>query len=188
MKVGANTVRPGNLIEHNGRQWAVLKSQIISPGKGGAFVQVEMRDLKSGSKTNERFRTADTVERLTVDERTCTFLYDEGDNIALMDTESFEQFSVSKELVGERARFLQEGMELSVDMIEGKPVNMLLPDSAVFAIKETEPVVKGQTASGSYKPAILENGVRTMVPAHVSEGDRIVIAAADGSYLERAKS
>jgi elongation factor P len=187
MKVGANTIRPGNLIEHNGKQWAVLKSQIITPGKGGAFVQVEMRDIKSGSKTNERFRTADTVERLSVDERTCTFLFGDDDNITLMDTETFEQITVARELAGEPARFLQDGMEVTVDLVEGKPVSVALPDSARFTVKETEAVVKGQTAAGSYKPAILDNGVRTMVPTHIKEGDRVVIATADGSYLERAK-
>jgi len=187
MKVGANTIRPGNLIEHNGKQWAVLKSQIITPGKGGAFVQVEMRDLKSGNKTNERFRTADTVERLTVEERACTYLFGDDDNITLMDAETFEQIVVARELAGEPARFLQDGMEVTVDIVEGRPVSVVLPDSAVFTVAQTEPVVKGQTASSSYKPAILDNGFRTAVPPHIGEGERIVISTADGSYLERAK-
>ena len=187
MKVGANTIRPGNLIEHNGKQWAVLKSQIITPGKGGAFVQVEMRDLKSGNKTNERFRTADTVERLSVDERSCTYLFGDDDNITLMDSETFEQIVVARELAGEPARFLQDGMAVTVDIVEGKPVSIVLPDSAVFTVAQTEPVVKGQTASSSYKPAILDNGIRTAVPPHIGEGERIVVSTADGSYLERAK-
>lgn len=187
MKVGANTIRPGNLIEHNGKQWAVLKSQIITPGKGGAFVQVEMRDIKTGTKSNDRFRTADTVEKLSVDERACTFLFADEDNITLMDAETFEQIAVSRELAGDPARFLQDGMEVTVDLVEGKPVSVELPDSAVFVVKETDAVVKGQTAASSYKPAILDNGVRTMVPPHIKEGERIVVSTADGSYLERAK-
>ncbi|MSO73645.1 MAG: elongation factor P [Alphaproteobacteria bacterium] len=187
MKVGANSIRPGNLIEHNGKQWAVLKSQIITPGKGGAFVQVEMRDIKSGNKSNERFRTADTVERLSVEERPCTFLFGDDDNLTMMDIETFEQFVVSRELAGDPARFLQDGMEVTVDLVEGKPVSIELPDTAIFTIKETEPVVKGQTASGSYKPAILDNGLRTAVPPHINVGERVVISTVDGSYLERAK-
>ncbi|MFI5024875.1 MAG: elongation factor P [Alphaproteobacteria bacterium] len=187
MKLQANLIRPGNIIEHNGRQWAVLKIQIITPGKGGAFIQVEMRDLKSGSKTNERWRTADTVEKLQVEEKDCTFLYGDEHTLTFMDAESFEQFTLSREVVGEPAAFLQDGMAVIVDLIEGTPVSVALPDKVTMKVVEADPVVRGQTAASSYKPAVLENGVRTMVPPFVEAGSRIVVNTADASYVERAK-
>lgn len=187
MKIQALNVRPGNVIEHDGKQWTVLKIQILQPGKGGAFVQVEMRDLKSGNKSNERFRTQETVEKLTADEAEATFLYREGDLLTLMDSESYEQYSVSMDMVGEPGRFLQDGMVVTVDTIEGAPVGVRLPQHVTMEITEADPVVKGQTASSSYKPAVLENGVRVMVPPHIEAGTRIVVNTEDGTYVERAK-
>jgi elongation factor P len=187
MKVQANTVRAGHVLEHNGRQYTVLGIEILQPGKGGAFIQVEMRDLKSGNKTNVRWRTQETVERLHVDEKETTFLFADDDNITLMDGETFEQFPVPRELMGEAARFLQDGMTLTVDMVEGAPVAVHLPQSVTMKIVQADPVVRGQTASSSYKPAVLENGVRVMVPPHIESGTRVVISTADGSYVERAK-
>ena len=187
MKIQALNVRPGNVIEHDGKQWTVLKIQILQPGKGGAFVQVEMRDVKSGNKSNERFRTQETVEKLMVDEKDATFLFAEGDMMTLMDSESYEQFTVSKEMVGEPGRFLQDGMAISVDLIDGSPVAARLPQHVVMEVTEADPVVKGQTASSSYKPAIVENGIKVMVPPHIEAGTRIVVNTEDGSYVERAK-
>jgi elongation factor P len=187
MKLQANLIRPGNILEHNGKQWAVLKIQIIQPGKGGAFIQVEMRDLRSGVKTNERWRTQDTVEKLQVDERDCTYLYGDDQSLTFMDAETFEQFAMARELVGDPAAFLQDGMQVIVELIEGTPVSVTLPDKVVMKVVEADPVVKGQTAASSYKPAVLENGVRTMVPPFVETGTRIVVNTADGSYVERAK-
>jgi elongation factor P len=187
MKIQANTIRPGNVLDHNGRIWNVLKIQLIQPGKGGAFIQVEMRDIKSGNKTNERWRTQDTVERLSVEERECTYLYGDGDQLTFMDSETFEQMALPKEMVGEQATFLQENMPVTVDLIEGSPVSVHLPQTVTMKIVEADPVVKGQTASSSYKPAILENGARVMVPPHVESGTRIVVNTEDGSYVERAK-
>jgi|SRR5579883_1513590 elongation factor P len=187
MKIQANTIRPGHVIEHNGKQWGVLKIQLIQPGKGGAFIQVEMRDLRSGVKSNERWRTQDTVEKLQVDERPCTFLYGDAESLTFMDSESFEQFTVARELVGDAAAFLQEGMAVTVDLIEGTPATVHLPDKVVLKVTEADPVVKGQTAASSYKPAMLENGVRTMVPPFVEAGTRIVVNTEDASYVERAK-
>jgi elongation factor P len=187
MKIQANTIRPGNIIEHNGKQWAILKIQIITPGKGGAFIQVEMRDLRSGLKSNERWRTADTVEKLQVDEKECTFLFGDTETLTFMDSESFEQFTVSREIVGEPGAFLQDGMKVTVDLIEGVPASVTLPDKVTMTISQADPVVKGQTASSSYKPAVLENGVRTMVPPFVEAGTRVVVNTADASYVERAK-
>lgn len=187
MKIQANTIRPGNVIEHNGKQWAVLKIQLIQPGKGGAFIQVEMRDLRSGVKTNERWRTQDTVEKLQVDERECTFLYGDDRALTFMDGETFEQFTLPRDVVGERAAFLKDGMAVTVDLIEGTPVSVTLPDKVALKVAQADPVVRGQTAASSYKPATLENGVRTMVPPFIEAGTRIVVNTADGSYVERAK-
>lgn len=187
MKIQANTIRPGNVIEHNGKRWAVLKIQIISPGKGGAFIQVEMRDLRSGLKSNERWRTADSVEKLQVEEKECTYLYGDADTLTFMDQESFEQFAMPRDALGERAAFLQDGMQVTVDLIEGHPATVTLPAKVTLTVTEADPVVKGQTASSSYKPAMLENGLRVMVPPFVEAGTRVVVNTEDTSYIERAK-
>jgi elongation factor P len=187
MKQQANLIRAGQVIEHDGRRWTVIKQQIISPGKGGAFIQVEMRDLKTGNKTNERWRTADTVERLITDEKELTYSYTEGSNIVLMDPESFEQVMIPLDLLGDAAAFLQDNMELTVDLVEGDPVAVHLPQTVVLEIVEADPVVKGQTASSSYKPARLSNGVKTAVPPFIEAGEKIVVRTEDGSYVERSK-
>lgn len=187
MKINANLIRPGNVLEHNNRQWAVLKIQLIQPGKGGAFIQVEMRDVRTGTKTNERWRTADTVEKLQVDEKEATYLFSDSETVTFMDAESFEQFSVPREMVGDPAAFLQDGMTCTIDLIEGSPVAVTLPDKVTMQVVEADPVVKGQTAASSYKPGILENGVRVMIPPFIEAGTRIVVATADATYVERAK-
>ena len=153
MKQQANLIRAGQVIEHEGRRWTVLKQQIITPGKGGAFIQVEMRDLKSGNKTNERWRTADTVERLTTEEKEYTYSYSDGTNLVLMDPDTYEEAHVPADLMGDSAPFLQDQMKLVVDLVEGEPVAIHLPSSVVLEVVEADPVVKGQTASSSYKPA-----------------------------------
>jgi elongation factor P len=187
MKQQANLIRAGQVIEHDGRRWTVLKQQIITPGKGGAFIQVEMRDLKTGNKTNERWRTADTVERLMTDNKDYTYSYTDGDNLVLMDAESFEQFLVPADLLGDMAPFLQDNMAVIVDLVEGEAVGIHLPATVTLEIVEADPVVKGQTASSSYKPAKLSNGVKTMVPPFVEAGERVVVRTEDASYVERAK-
>jgi elongation factor P len=187
MKIQANTIRPGNIIEHNGKQWNVLKIQIVQPGKGGAFIQVEMRDIRSGIKTNERWRTADTVEKCTVEEREATYLFGDADILTFMDKENFEQFTVPRDTLGDTAAYLQDGMEVLVDYVEGSPVSVTLPEKVVLQVVEADPVVKGQTAASSYKPAIMENGVRVMVPPFVESGERIVVNTTDSTYVERAK-
>jgi len=187
MKIQANQIRPGMVLEHQGRQYAVLKIQIIQPGKGGAFIQVEMRDIKSGTKTNERWRTQDTVEKLMVEERECGFLFGDGDTLTFMDTESYDQFALPRDMLGEQAGFLQDGMHVTVDFVEGKPVSVTLPATVVVEVVQADPVVKGQTASSSYKPAVLANGMRVMVPPHIERGTRIVVNTTDLSYVERAK-
>ena len=188
MKQQANLIRAGQVIEHDGRRWTVLKQQIITPGKGGAFIQVEMRDLKTGNKTNERWRTADTVERLMTEDREFTYSYTDGDNLVLMDPETFEQTMIPSAILGEAVAFLQDNMTVNVKLVEGDPVGMELPPMVTLTIVEADPVVKGQTATSSYKPALLSNGVKTQVPPFIETGERIVVRTDDASYVERAKN
>src|SRR5271168_4279918 len=155
MKQQANLIRAGQVIEHEGRRWTVLKQQIITPGKGGAFIQVEMRDLKTGNKTNERWRTADTVERLMTDNRELDYSFTDGENMVLMDPETFDQIHVALDLLGDAAPFLQDNMKIEVDLVEGEVVAAHLPSTVILTVEEADPVVKGQTAASSYKPAKL---------------------------------
>ena len=187
MKVNANTIRAGQVLEHNGKLWLVLKAQNITPGKGAAVTQVEMRDVRSGTKINERFRTQETVERARLDEHEMQFLFADGDRFTFMDNESFEQFEIDRETIGDPAQFLQEGMVCTVTLHEGSPLSLALPPTVVMTVVEAEPVVKGQTASSSFKPAIVENGAKVMVPPHIEAGTRIVVNTIDGTYSERAK-
>jgi elongation factor P len=187
MKIQANQIRPGMVLDHEGRQFSVIKIQIIQPGKGGAFIAVEMRDIKTGVKTQERWRTQDTVEKLMVEERECTFLYGDNEILNFMNSETYEQFALPRDALGDQAAFLQESMVVTVDFVEGKPVSVTLPPTVVLEVVEAEPVVRGQTASSSYKPAVLSNGVRILVPPHIEAGTRIVVNTAEGTYVERAK-
>lgn len=187
MKISANSIRPGMVIEHEGRSWSVLKTQVVQPGKGGAFMQVEMRDIESGNKSNGRWRTADTVEKLDVRQEDCTYLFHDEAGYHFMDKETFDQFALADEDVGDQGAFLQDGMEVVVDTIEGKPVSVKLPQQVVCEVVEADAVVKGQTASSSYKPGILDNGLRVMIPPHVEAGTKIVVNTEDCSYVERFK-
>ena len=187
MKISCNEIRPGNVLEHKDRLWFVVKTEHVKPGKGPAYQQVELKSVEGNTKLNERFRAADTVERVRLDEKPYQFLYEEGDLLNLMDQESYEQVSVDKGLLGDGAVFLQEGMMLTVQMHEERALGVALPDSVVLEVVEADPVVKGQTAAASYKPAILDNGVRIMVPPHITTGTRVVVNTADQSYVERAK-
>lgn len=188
MKQQANLIRAGQVLDHGGSRWTVLKQQIITPGKGGAFIQVEMRNLKTGNKTNERWRTADTVERLQTSEKDFQYSYTDGTNIVLMDPETFEQTMIPTDLLGDQLAFLQDNMAVTVDMVENEPVGVRLPSTVILEVVEADPVVKGQTAASSYKPALLSNGVKTSVPPFVEAGERIVVRTEDASYVERAKS
>jgi len=188
MKIIGSAVRTGNIIEYDNRIWTVIKHNIVQPGKGGAFNQVELRDVRTGTKTNVKFRSDETVEQLRVDEKEMQFLFADGGQYTLMDEESFEQLTVNRDLIGDAADFLKDGMKVSVDMIEGSPVAVHLPQSTVCAVVEADAVVKGQTASSSYKPAKLDNGVRIMVPPFIGAGERVVVNIEQRSYVERAKS
>ena len=183
---GAN-IKLGNVLEHQNKLWIVLKRDLVQPGKGGAFAQVEMRDLRGGSKLSERFRTQETVERVRLDEKEMQFLYMEGDMATFMDNEDYEQVTVPREVIGDPADFLADGMICNVTLYEGTALSVELPQSVTLEVVEADPVVRGQTASSSYKPGKLENGRRVMIPPHIGAGTRIVVATADGSYMERAK-
>jgi elongation factor P len=188
MKIDGNEIRPGYVLEHNDRLWMVVKAEHVKPGKGPAYQQVELKDLVDGTKLNERFRAAETVERVRLEEREFQFLYAEDEQLNLMDQESFEQMAINKDLLGDSLPFLQEGMALTVQTYEGRPLMVHLPDTTVLEVVEADPVVKGQTAAASYKPAVLENGVRIMVPPHIEAGTRVVVNIALASYVERAKA
>ena len=187
MKINGNEIKPGMVIEHQGSLWVAVKTNAVKPGKGGAFNQVEMKNLINGSKLNERFRASETVERARLEQKDFQFLYEEGDNLVFMDTSTYEQLELQKDFVGDRAAFLQDGMTVSVEMHEERPIGVNLPDQVTLAIAEADPVVKGQTAASSYKPAVLENGVRVMVPPFIEAGEKIVVDTGEITYLRRAE-
>ncbi len=187
MKVNAITLRSGNVIEYNGKLCVVIKNDIQQPGKGASVAQVEMRDIRTGNKDNVRFRTQETVERVRLDQTEYQYLYADGDDVHLMNQETFDQITVSKEAIGPQAAYLQDNMIIEVETFEGEPLGFKLPDTVVMEIIEAEPVVKGQTATTSYKPAILENGEKVMVPPHIESGTKIVVRVEDATYLERYK-
>lgn len=185
-KINGNEIKPGNVIEHQGSVWRAVKTNSVKPGKGGAFNQVELRNLINGSKLNERFRSSETVEKVRLEQRDYQFLFDAGEAYAFMDQESFEQIEIQKDFIGEQGDFLQDGMTVVIEFYEEKPIGISLPDQVILTIEETEPVVKGQTAANSFKPAVCENGIRVMVPPFVGVGERIVVQTSDTTYLKRA--
>ena len=187
MKITGVEIRPGNIIEFEKGIWKVTKIQHTQPGKGGAYMQVEAKNLIDGRKLNNRFRSADTVEKVRLDTKDFQFLYAEGNDLVFMDKDTYEQITIAKDVVGEAHEFLQDGMDVVLELWEERPISVELPETIEATIVEADAVVKGQTASSSYKPAVLENGVRVMVPPHIGVGTRIVINTADNSYVERAK-
>lgn len=186
MKINGNEIKPGNVIEHDGGLWVAVKTMAVKPGKGGAFNQVELKNLINGTKLNERFRSSETVERVRLEQKDFQFLYAEGDSLVFMDTESYEQLQLEKDFVGDRAAFLQDGMTVTVEMHEERPIGIKLPEQVTLTITEADPVVKGQTAASSYKPAVLENGVRILVPPFIAAGERVVVDTNEVTYLRRA--
>jgi elongation factor P len=187
MKISTNDIRVGNVLEHNSKLWVVTKTQHVQPGKGGAFMQVEMKELRGGSKLNERFRAAETVEKVFLEEVIFQFLYRDGTDLHFMNHVTYEQIQISADIVGESIEFLSDGMVVSICMYEGSPISVSLPATVVLEIVEAEPVVKGQTATSSYKPAVLSNGVKIMVPQHVEVGAKVVVDTSTSAYVERAK-
>ena len=188
MKVNGNTIKTGNVIEHKNDLWVVTKTNHVKPGKGGAFAQIELRSLKDGSKLNERFRSSENVERVVLEEVLHVFLYKENENLIFMNNETFEQIIVDVNMIGEQFAFLQDGMNVIINIYNDKPVSVIMPDSCVEEIAEADAVIKGQTVSSSFKPAILKNGVKVMVPGHIEVGTKIVVRPSDSTYIEKAKN
>jgi elongation factor P len=188
MKLNGNAIRPGMIIEHQKRLWRAVRIQHTQPGKGGAYLQVELKDIRDGTKLNDRFRSSETVERVSLEQKDHQFLFADDDMYTFMDNENYEQISLNQDMIGEDpVKFLQEGMTVTIESYEESPIAVQLPDSVTLEVTEADAVIKGQTASSSYKPAMLENGVKTMVPPHIEAGTRIVVSTADASYVERAK-
>ena len=187
MKINGNEIRPGNVIEHKGALWIAVKTQAVKPGKGPAYAQVELKNAIDGTKLNERFRSSETVERVRLEQKDYQYLYPEGDMLTFMDLDTYDQIQIPKDLLGERTAFLQDGMTVTVESHEGRSIGVALPDQVTLAVVEAEPVVKGQTAASSYKPAKLENGVRVLVPPFVGVGERVVVDTNELTYVRRAE-
>jgi elongation factor P len=187
MKINGNEIRPGNVIEHNSSLWIAVKTQAVKPGKGPAYNQVELKNLINGSKLNERFRSSETVEKVRLEQKDFQFLYPQGDMLVFMDTDTYEQMELQQEFVGERSAFLQDGMKVVLEMHEGRAIGISLPDQVTLTVTEADPVVKGQTAASSYKPAMLENGVRIMVPPFVTTGEKVIVDTNEMAYVKRAE-
>ena len=187
MKINGNEIRPGNVVEHQGSLWVAVKTQAVKPGKGPAYNQVELKNLLHGGKLNERFRASETVERVRLEQKDYQFLYTQDDMLVFMDSDTYEQLEIPADFVGERSAFLQDGMIVTVESYEGKPLGVSLPDQVTLAIAEADPVVKGQTAASSYKPAVLENGVRIMVPPFITAGEKVIVDTNELTYIRRAE-
>jgi elongation factor P len=187
VKVIASQLRKGNIVDIDGNLYVVLKAENFHPGKGTPTTQVDMRRISDGVKTAQRYKTTDQVERAHVEDHEYSYLYQDGDGFHFMNDENYEQVQVAADVIGDQSVYLQEGMKVMLSIHEGNAVAIELPQKVTLEVVDTEPVVKGQTASGSFKPAMLSNGVRTMVPTHITTGTRIVVSTSDGSYTERAK-
>jgi elongation factor P len=187
MKINGNAIKPGMVIQHDGGLWVAVKTAHVKPGKGGAFAQVEMKNLITGSKLNERFRSDDTVERVTLEQKDYSYLYEQGDALVFMDQNTYEQIELQKDWVGEeRIAFLQDGMEVVIEFHEERPIGLTLPEQVILEVMETEPTIKGQTASSSYKPSVASNGMRVMIPPYMSAGEKIIVDTTTGEYVRRA--
>ena len=187
MKINGNAIKQGNVIEHKGSLWVAIKTSHVKPGKGGAFAQVELKNLRNNSKLNERFRSSETVERIILEEKKASYLYEENDKIIFMDAITYEQKFIPKDLVGDKYKLLEDGMEVILNVFEEEIISIKLPDTVSVEILEADAVVKGQTASSSYKPAIIKDNIRILVPPHIETGSKIVIKTEDLSYVERSK-
>lgn len=187
MKVIASSLRKGNIVDLDGQLYVVLNAESFHPGKGTPTTQVDMRRISDGVKTAQRYKTTEQVERAHVEEREHTYLYHDSDGFHFMNTENYDQISLPEDVIGDQAAYLQPEMKVMLSVHEGRPIAIELPQKVILEVTDTEPTTKGQTASSSYKPAMLSNGVRTNVPPFITTGTRVVVMTADGSYVERAK-
>ncbi len=187
MKVMGNAIRPGMVIQYKEKLMLVTKIELRTPGNLRAFNQVEMVDVVTGTKFQDRFASTDAIERVRLEQKSYQYLYEEGDMLVFMDTENYEQVHVQKALLGDQVDFLEANMQVEIESYEGRPLGVTMPETVIMTVRETEPTVKGQTASGSFKPAVLENGVRIMVPPYLAAGEKVVVRIADREYLERSR-
>ena len=187
MKISGNEIKPGMLLEHKDDLWEVLKTQHVKPGKGGAFNQVEMKSVNKGTKLNERFRSSDSVERAILDDRKYNFLYEDDSSCHFMDQTNFEQIQIKKTLLGDKSKLLKENMEVNVQFYEEEPLSVDLPSSVELKIATTDAAIKGQTASSSYKPATLENGINILVPPFINADDKIILDTRTLEYVKKIK-
>lgn len=185
-KINGNEIRPGNVLEHNDGLWIAVKVNHVKPGKGGAFAQVEMKNLRNGSKLNERFRSDDKVEKIRLEQKEQQFLYENDQMLVFMDMETYDQIELQAELLGDRRPFLQDGMMVTIEYFGEEALNVSVPQKVTCIVKDTEPAIKGQTAANSYKPAILDNGLRIMIPPFVGPEEAIVVNTETFEYSERA--
>ena len=185
MKINASEIRVGMLLEYKNDLWQVLKTQHVKPGKGGAFAQVEMKSVNKNTKLNERFRSSETVEKAEVDEKKFNFLYIDGENCHFMDNKTFEQVEIPKSITGEQFKLLKENLEVTISFMEGKPISIELPNNIECIIETTDASIKNQTASSSYKPAILDCGVKINVPPFIESGEKIIIDSRTLEYVKR---
>ncbi len=188
MKVNANDLRVGHIIEHEGRLLQVESRETTKPGKGGAYLQATVRDVETGNKDNLRFRTQESVERVRLEQMPFQFLFKDDYIYTFMNTESYEQITIAEEFIGEQRQYIKDGMDVEIEFYEGKPLTVKFPDTAVYTVEQADPVIKGQTVSSSYKPALINGGVNVMVPQHIEAGTDIVVRIETGEYLEKAKS
>ncbi|MBK8009238.1 MAG: elongation factor P [Rhizobiales bacterium] len=187
MKINGNEIRPGYVIEYQNTLWVAVKTMAVKPGKGPAYNQVELKNLIDGRKLNNRFGSDEKVERGRLEQKDFQYLYKEGESLVFMDTETYDQIQLAEEFVGERALFLQDGMQVTLEMHDERPIGIKLPDYVTLQIVEADPVVKGQTAASSYKPAKLENGLRVMVPPFIASGEKVVVDTNEITYVRRAE-
>lgn len=185
-KINGNEIRPGNVLEHDGGLWAAVKVDHVKPGKGGAFAQVELKNLRDGRKLNERFRSVDKVDQVQLENKDQQFLYETDGMLTFMDSETFEQIELAADLLGDRRPFLQDGMTATIQYYGDEALSVQIPQKVTCTVVETEPVVNGQTAAKSFKPAVLDNGVRIMVPPFIAQDEKIIVHTETMSYSERA--
>jgi len=186
-KITGNEISPGTLINYDGGLWIAVKTQKVKPGKGGAYNQVELKNITTGTKLNQRFRSDEAVDEAVLDKKDFQFLFASGDMLTFMDMENYEQIELATDFVGDQAQFLQDGMKTLVQLYEGTPIGIKLPVQVTLTVTEADPVMKGGTAAPSYKSAVLENGMKIQVPPFIAAGERIIVATEDGSYVRRAE-
>ena len=186
-KIAGNEIRPGTLIEFDGGLWIAVKTQAVKPGKGGAYNQVELKNIITGTKLNQRFRSDETVDEIYLEKKDYQYLYAEGEMLVFMDINTYEQIELQKDFVGERSQFLTDGMKVMVTSYEGRPLGVQLPLQVVLTVAEADPVLKGGTAAPSYKSAVLENGMKIQVPPFIDAGTKVIVSTEDGTYVKRAE-